>query len=91
MPTLTDRDLEIQRTAAAYGYFETDPGLLVIADLEKAFGINAQAFLPDSKGDFCPIRAAIRDGQRSVLLHMKAIATKHNNGETTKKPGTKRD
>jgi hypothetical protein len=87
---LTDRDIEIQRTAAAYGYFETDPGLLVIADLEKAFGINAQAFIPDSKGDFCPIRAAIRDGQRSVLLHMKAIATKHNNGKTTKKPDPKR-
>lgn len=91
MPQLTDRDLEIQRTAAAYGYFETDPGKLVIADLEKAFGINAQAFLPDSKGDFCPIRAAIRDGQRSVLLHMKAIATKYNNGKTTKKPAPQRD
>lgn len=91
MPTeLTDRDLEIQRTAAAYGYFDTEPGRLVLADLEKAFGINAQAFLPDSKGDFCPIRAAIRDGQRSVLLHMKAIAIKHNNGQTTKKPDPKR-
>jgi hypothetical protein len=91
MPTLTDRDLEIQRIAAAYGYFETDPGKLVISDLEKAFGINVPAFLPQGDRAYDPIHAAIRDGQRSVLLHMRAVATKHNNGETTKKPDTKRD
>ena len=91
MPTLTDRDLEIQRIAAADGYFESDPGKLVISDLEKAFGINAQAFLPQGDRPYDPIHAAIRDGQRSVLLHMKAVANKHNNGESTKKPDTKRD
>jgi hypothetical protein len=91
MPTLTDRDLEIQRIAAAYSYFETDAGKLVISDLEKAFGINVPAFLPQDGRAYDPIHAAIRDGQRSVLLHMKAVATKHNNGESTKKPDTKRD
>jgi hypothetical protein len=91
MPTITDRDLEIQRIAAAYSYFESDPGKLVIADLEKAFGINSPAFLPQGDRPYDPIHAAIRDGQRSVLLHMKAVANKHNNGETTKKPDPKRD
>lgn len=87
---LTDRDLEMQRTAAAYSYFETDPGKLVLADLEKAFGLNMPAFLPHDGRAFDPIHAAIRDGQRSVLLHMRAVAIKHNNGTTTKKPDTKR-
>ena len=73
---LSDAQIKAQRLLAAYLFFNTPPGELVMADLEKAFGLNFQAFLPDSAGSFCPMRAAVRDGQRSILLHLKAAAAK---------------
>lgn len=73
---LSDAKIKAQRLLAAYSFFNTPQGELVMADLEKAFGLNHQAFLPDANGGFCPLRAAVRDGQRGVLLHLKAAAAK---------------
>ena len=43
----------------------------VIEDIESTFGTSSPAFIQMPDGNYDPIRAAIRDGQRSVLLHMK--------------------
>jgi hypothetical protein len=71
-----EADLKLAKTLGAYSIFASPQGEIVLADLEKVFGFSAQAFQPDSQGAYCPLRAAIRDGQRSVLLHIKAITAK---------------
>lgn len=71
-----EADLKLAKTLGAYSVFASPQGETVMADLEKVFGFSAQAFQPDATGAFCPIRAAIRDGQRSVLLHIKAVTAK---------------
>ena len=61
---------EKQRTADAYAFFGSPQGELVLKDLERLFGTNSPAFLGDKDGRFCPLHAAVRDGQRSVILHL---------------------
>ena len=66
------REQEKQRTINAYHRcFLGEEGQAVLADLHKSFGIDFQAFLPGH--DFNPIVAAIRDGQRGVVLHIEAM------------------
>lgn len=71
-----EADLKLAKTLGAYSLFATPQGETVLADLEKVFGFSAQAYQPDSQGTFCPLRAAIRDGQRSVLLHIKSLVSR---------------
>lgn len=79
------------KTAHAYGWFDIPEGQLVIADLEKAFGINLPAFTPNADGSFDPIRAAVRDGQRQVILHIRAMAAKSHEQSTTTKSNSRKD
>jgi hypothetical protein len=61
---------EKQRTADAYSIFSSPQGELVMKDLESKFGTNAPVFIKNEEGNYCHLHAAIRDGQRSVILHL---------------------
>ncbi len=73
---MNDKAIHAQRVINAYHrVFSSEEGKLVLADLDKKFGIHMPAFLPLEKGAqglcYDPIHAAIRDGQRSVRLHIE--------------------
>ena len=69
-----DKAREKARLITAYHRtFETTEGKLVLEDLRRAFGTNFPAFRPDAEGRYDALLAAIRDGQRSVLLHLEMI------------------
>lgn len=71
-----DRRRRHQRTINAYHrIFHGPDAELVLQDIINSFGIDAPAFLPTATrpGEplkYDPFYAAIRDGQRSVLLHI---------------------
>lgn len=67
-----NRERERQRTILAYHrVFQGEEGQVVLDDLKRSFGTELQMF--SSAQDFNPIPAAIRDGQRGVVLHIEAM------------------
>lgn len=50
----------------------TDAQRLVIADLKTRGGVNLPSFRPDEKNAFCPLRAAVTDGRRAIVLETLA-------------------
>lgn len=90
---MTDLDKKVRsaKTLHAYGWFNIPEGQLVLSDLEKAFGVNLPAFTPNADGSFDPVRAAVRDGQRQVFLHLKAMAQKSHEQNTTPKATSRKD
>jgi len=67
-----NRERDRQRTINAYHrVFLSEEGQVVLQDLKRAFATDSQAF--SSAQDFNPIPAAIRDGQRGVVLHIDAM------------------
>lgn len=67
-----NRERDRQRTIMAYHrVFLGEEGQTVLDDLKKSFGTELQMFSPAQ--DFNPIPAAIRDGQRGVVLHIEAM------------------
>lgn len=66
------RERERQKTTNAYHrVFSTKEGQAVIADLKAQFATESQVFLPGY--DFNPVVAALRDGQRGVILHIESV------------------
>ncbi len=66
------RERERQKVTNAYHrVFSTKEGQAVIADLKAQFATESQVFLPGY--DFNPVVAALRDGQRGVILHIEAV------------------
>jgi hypothetical protein len=66
------RERERQKTINAYHrVFGGKDGERVISDLKTVFTTESQAFLHGF--DFNPIVAALRDGQRGVILHIEAM------------------
>lgn len=66
------RERERQKTTNAYHrVFSTKEGQAVIADLKAQFATESQVFLPGY--DFNPVVAALRDGQRGVVLHIESV------------------
>jgi hypothetical protein len=66
------RERERQKVTNAYHrVFGTKEGAQVIADLKTHFATDSQVFLPGY--DFNPVVAALRDGQRGVILHIEAV------------------
>jgi hypothetical protein len=87
-----DKKVRSAKTLLAYGWFDIPEGQLVLADLEKLFGTNLPTFVPVADGSFDPIRAAVRDGQRQVILHIRAMAAKsHEQTTTTGKTKSRKD
>jgi hypothetical protein len=67
-----ERERQRQRTINAYHrIFLGEDGQTVLDDLKRSFGTESQVFLPGH--DFNPIPAALRDGQRGVVLHIEAM------------------
>lgn len=73
-----------EKTRFAYNFFNTPEGVLVLEHLDKCFGFGAPAFMPSDQGRYDTIRAAIRDGQRQVYLHIKSMASNSHEQEKTK-------
>jgi hypothetical protein len=70
-----ERKQDVQRRVNAYNRLSLSTEFkLVLEDLRESFGMDQPAFLPlDKKPTIYDSHyAAIRDGQRSVLLHMEA-------------------
>jgi hypothetical protein len=66
------RERERQRLTNAYHrVFNTKDGALIIADIKQQFATDSQVFLPGY--DFNPVVAALRDGQRGVLIHIETM------------------
>jgi hypothetical protein len=66
------RERERQKVTNAYHrLFAGKDGQAVIADLKHQFATDSQVFLPGY--DFNPVVAALRDGQRGVVLHIEAM------------------
>lgn len=66
------RERERQKTINAYHrVFVGEEGEAVLEDLKRSFGTEFQVFLPGQ--DYNPIAAAIRDGQRGVVLHIEQM------------------
>jgi len=66
------RERERQKVTNAYHrLFACKDGQAVIADLKHQFATDSQVFLPGY--DFNPVVAALRDGQRGVVLHIEAM------------------
>ena len=74
--TGTEQARAAQRIANAYRrVFSSADGATVLADLEKSFGLNMPAFIPQMRGrgaEYDATHAAIRDGQRQIVLHIQA-------------------
>ena len=73
-----ERRRQHQRIINAYHrVFRNPDGKTVLDDIVASFGVNIPAFLTTSTRagesiSYDPIYAAIRDGQRSVFLHIAA-------------------
>lgn len=66
------RERERQKITNAYHrLFAGKDGQMVIDDLKHQFATDSQVFLPGY--DFNPVVAALRDGQRGVVLHIEAM------------------
>jgi hypothetical protein len=62
----------IPKEILSYSVLTTEAGQEVMSNLKKVFGSNAPAFIANAEGNFDPLKAAIRDGQRQVILHIEA-------------------
>jgi len=66
------RERERQKITNAYHRaFSTKEGQAIIADLKHQFATESQVFLPGY--DYNAVVAALRDGQRGVVLHIEAM------------------
>lgn len=66
------RERERQRTILSYHRaFEGKDGQRVLDDLKNVFATESQVFLPGY--DYNPVVAALRDGQRGVVLHIESM------------------
>lgn len=66
------RERERQKITNAYHrVFKCKEGEMVLADIRNQFATDSQVFLPGY--DFNPVVAALRDGQRGVLIHIETM------------------
>ena len=66
------RERERQKITNAYHrVFGNKDGQMVIDDIKHQFSTESQAFLPGY--DYNPVVAALRDGQRGVLIHIETM------------------
>lgn len=82
-----------QRLVNAYHrLFGCRDGKLVLADIRKSFGAHLPAFIPLERGrglEYDPLHAAIRDGQRQVILHIEHKLNLSAKGDSdVEKPAT---
>ena len=67
-----DRSRDIQRVNNAYHrVFGTDEGRIVLQNLKAYFRMSRPAFERSMSHAYDPIAAALRDGQREVILFLE--------------------
>lgn len=75
---------------AYHRVFGGKDGALILEDFRKSFGLHMPAFIPQTRGEHCeydPLHAAIRDGQRQVMIHIEArLATPAGGDANVEKP-----
>jgi len=72
-----------QRLINAYHRtFASEDGKIVLADIKAQFGVSFPAFVARDGGAYDPLHAAIRDGQRQVVLHIEAVMTEEAKGDS---------
>lgn len=86
-----EKKVRSEKTLLAFNFFNTPEGDLVMKELERSFGSHFPAFVASPAGEFCPIRAAIRDGQRQVILHILAMTQKSHEQTTNTKTKVRKD
>jgi len=81
-PEDIQRAKDRQRTINAYHRtFSSDDGNRVLADLKSVFGFQFPAFVARDSGAFDTHHAAIRDGQRQVILHIETVLAEETKGD----------
>jgi hypothetical protein len=81
-PEDLQRAKERQRTINAYHRtFSSEDGRRVLEDLKSVFGIQFPAFVPRQGGEYDTHHAAIRDGQRQVILHVESVLAEEMQGD----------
>lgn len=67
---------EAQRLAAHYAAaVDTKSGVILLADLEKRFASDTEPVFVQRPGlPYDPIEAAVREGRRQVVAHIRHIA-----------------
>jgi hypothetical protein len=72
-----DRHKREDRLAqVALAVLRTEDGKELLAHLVKRFDLTGRTFMAGDKGEVNALRAAIRDGERSVVHHLIALARK---------------
>ena len=79
----------IPDTIRCYGVLNHPQGAIILRDLHVKFGTHAPTFTPDKDGHFCTHKAAIRDGQRQVILHIERCLSLATNEQPKKKSKAK--
>jgi hypothetical protein len=69
---MSDEVATIPKGILSYAVLTSEAGKEVLENLKKSFGTDSPAFIPSADGHYDPIKAAIRDGQRQVILHIEA-------------------
>jgi hypothetical protein len=80
----------IPKGILSYAVLTTEAGQEVMDNLKKSFGFDSPAFIPSADGSYDPLKAAIRDGQRQVILHIEACIHRAIH-ETPKKKTARKD
>jgi hypothetical protein len=84
--TVLEHDRKLQRIINAYHrVFEEPEGKIVMEDLQTVFGLDRPAYLPLEDRDggmrYDETHGKLRDGQRSVFLHIAARLRKPAQGD----------
>lgn len=85
MTEITQEEIEAarerQRLVNAYHrVFASADGKAVLGDLSSIFGVNAPVFIRGASG-YDPLYAAVRDGQRQVILHIANLLAEEARGD----------
>lgn len=75
--TAAKQKTEIDRLSQAFAaVLMSDDGKAVINHLWKRFGLDERVFIADANGAVCPLRAAVRDGERAAIKYILELARK---------------
>jgi hypothetical protein len=87
---MSEQVATIPQAILSYGCLTTEAGKEVIEHLKKSFGFDSPAFIAAPDGSYDPLKAAIRDGQRQVILHIESCVHRAIH-ETPKKTTARKD
>jgi hypothetical protein len=86
---MTEDVAEIPRGILSYAVLTSESGKEVVEHLKKSFGFDSPAFIANREGNYDPLKAAIRDGQRQVILHIESCIYRAIHEQPKKKTARK--